>query len=49
MYIDILEKTKKCRKVLRISEKSCTFAANFDYDIFRNDFFRNSNVYGKSF
>jgi len=26
----------------------CTFAANFDYDFFRYDFFRNSTLYGKS-
>ena len=29
--------------------KICSnFAANFDYDFFRNDFFRNSEKYGKS-
>ena len=33
---------------LRISKKSSTFAANFYYDFFRNDFFRNSTLYGKS-
>ena len=26
----------------------CTFAANFDYDFFRNDYFRNSALYGRS-
>ena len=47
-WLTVNELLQKIGILLRMSIFCCIFAANFNYDFFRNDFFRNSALYGKS-